>query len=74
MEVLNKQGETGGKNFIGPLIISETIYRKLISRKEKGTFKVVGHYVTFLLVIFLPSTPWLIVVWQKQWPHPSSIL
>lgn len=39
---------------------------KLISRKEKGTFKVVWHYVTFLLVIFLPSTHWLNVVWQKQ--------
>ena len=55
MEILNKQGETGGKNFTE---------NKLISRKEKGTFKVIGHYVTFLLVIFLPSTPWLSVVWQ----------
>ena len=65
MEILNKQGETGGKNFIGCLIISEMIYRKQINiQKRKGTLKAIGHYVTFLLVIFLPSTPWLSVVWQ----------
>lgn len=35
MEILNKQGETGGKNFIGCLIISEMIYRKQINIQKR---------------------------------------
>lgn len=56
MEILSTQLETGENSFIGALVFSQgSTANKWISREEKVTFKMVGNFVAFLFVIFLPS-------------------